>query len=39
MKLFTTLCAGVKGRVQSVLVSDGELIEQDQPLFVIDTHG
>jgi acetyl-CoA carboxylase biotin carboxyl carrier protein len=39
MKLFTTLYAGVNGKVQAILASDGELIEHGQPLFVIDTHG
>jgi acetyl-CoA carboxylase biotin carboxyl carrier protein len=39
MKLFTTLRAGVKGRLVKILVDDGAMVEHDQPLFVIDTNG
>jgi acetyl-CoA carboxylase biotin carboxyl carrier protein len=39
MKLFTTLRAGVKGRLVEILVDDGAMVEHDQPLFVIDTNG
>ncbi len=39
MKLFTTLRAGVKGRLVQILVDDGVMVEHDQPLFVIDTNG
>jgi acetyl-CoA carboxylase biotin carboxyl carrier protein len=39
MKLFTTLRAGVKGRLVKILVEDGVMVEHDQPLFVIDTNG
>lgn len=39
MKLFTTLRAGVKGRLVEILVDDGAMVEYDQPLFVIDTNG
>lgn len=39
MKLFTTLRAGVKGRLVNILVEDGVMVEHDQPLFIIDTNG
>lgn len=39
MKLFTTLRAGVKGKLVDILVKDGEMVEFDQPIFVIDTNG
>jgi acetyl-CoA carboxylase biotin carboxyl carrier protein len=39
MKLFTTLRAGVKGKLVKILVEDGVMVEHDQPLFVIDTNG
>jgi acetyl-CoA carboxylase biotin carboxyl carrier protein len=39
MKLFTSLRAGVAGIVREVLVKDGELVEFDQPLFIIEPHG
>lgn len=39
MKLFTTLRAGVPGRVTRILVEDGAMIELGQPLFVIDARG
>lgn len=39
MKLFTTLRAGLAGKVREILVKDGELVEFGQPLFVIETHG
>ena len=39
MKLFTTLRAGVKGRLVSILVEDGVMVEHGQPLFVIDVNG
>lgn len=35
MKLFNSVPAGVYGRVKEVLVADGELVEYDQPLFII----
>lgn len=35
MKLFTTVRAGVAGKITHVLASDGELVAADQPLFVI----
>ena len=38
MKRFTTLRAGVAGTVREVYAKDGELVEFDQPLFLIDTH-
>lgn len=36
MKLFTSVKAGVTGIVRHALVSDAELVEFDQPLFVIE---
>jgi acetyl-CoA carboxylase biotin carboxyl carrier protein len=39
MKLFTGVQAGIAGRVREVLVSDGELVEYEQPLFLIDPGG
>ncbi|MES2174982.1 MAG: biotin/lipoyl-containing protein [Pseudomonadota bacterium] len=39
MKLFTTLRAGVKGRLVDILVEDGVMVEHDQPLFVIAVDG
>ena len=36
MKLFTPVRAGVTGIVRQALVSDAELVEFDQPLFVIE---
>lgn len=39
MKLFTTLRAGVKGRLVDILVEDGTMVEHGQPLFVIDVDG
>jgi acetyl-CoA carboxylase biotin carboxyl carrier protein len=36
MKLFTSVHAGVAGVVRGVLVKDGELVEFDQPLFLIE---
>lgn len=35
MKLFTPLIAGVEGTVREVYVTDGALVEFDQPLFLI----
>jgi acetyl-CoA carboxylase biotin carboxyl carrier protein len=39
MKLFTGVQAGVAGVVREVLVSDGELVEYEQPLFLVDPGG
>lgn len=39
MKLFTTLRAGVSGKVTKILVADGAMIERGQPLFIIDANG
>ncbi len=39
MKLYTTIEATVDGVIESVLVEDGNLVEFDQPLFVISSHG
>ena len=36
MKLFTSVLAGVEGAVRKVLVEDSELVEYDQPLFLIE---
>jgi acetyl-CoA carboxylase biotin carboxyl carrier protein len=36
MKLFTSVPAGVAGTVRQVLVEDAELVEYDQPLFLIE---
>ena len=36
MKLFTSVLAGVEGTVRKVLVEDAELVEYDQPLFLIE---
>ena len=36
MKLFTSVLAGVAGTVRKVLVEDAELVEYDQPLFLVE---
>ena len=36
MKLFTPMYAGVRGIVRKVLVQDAELVEFEQPLFLIE---
>lgn len=36
MKLFNSVSAGQKGRIVDILVADGQLVEYDQPLFVIE---
>jgi acetyl-CoA carboxylase biotin carboxyl carrier protein len=36
MKVMTSVKAGVKGRVREVLAENGELIEYDQPLFLVE---
>lgn len=36
MKLFTTLRAGATGVIRQIYVSDGDLVEYDQPLFLIE---
>jgi acetyl-CoA carboxylase biotin carboxyl carrier protein len=36
MKLFTTVPAGAAGTVRQILVGDTELVEYDQPLFLIE---
>jgi acetyl-CoA carboxylase biotin carboxyl carrier protein len=36
MKLFTTVRAGQSGVVREVLVADGQMVEFDQPLFLIE---
>lgn len=39
MKLFTTVRAGTTGKIREICVNDGEMVEFDQPLFVIESHG
>ena len=36
MKLFTQVASNVRGRVVRCLVADGEMVEHDSPLFVIE---
>lgn len=36
MKLFTSVAAGAQGVVRQICALDGELVEYDQPLFVIE---
>src|SRR6267154_1689424 len=36
MKLFTTVRSGVPGTVREILAKDGEMVEFDQPLFLIE---
>jgi acetyl-CoA carboxylase biotin carboxyl carrier protein len=36
MKLMNSVKAGHHGRVARILVGDGDLVEQDQPLFVLE---
>lgn len=36
MKLFTSVTSGVAGTVQKILAEDSQLVEFDQPLFLID---
>jgi len=38
MKLFSTVRAGVQGRIVRILVDDATMIRLGQPLFLIDTH-
>ena len=35
MKLFTSLRAGCAGKVHAILAEDGQMVEADQPLFVV----
>lgn len=37
MKLFTQVVSTVRGRIVRCLVSDGDMVENDTPLFVIHT--
>lgn len=37
MKLFSTVRAGVQGRIARILVADGTTITTGQPLFLVDT--
>jgi biotin carboxyl carrier protein len=36
MKLFTTICADKDGRIAQILAANGELVEFDRILFVIE---
>jgi acetyl-CoA carboxylase biotin carboxyl carrier protein len=36
MKLFTTMRAGIAGTVREIYVNDGDLVEFDQPLFLVE---
>jgi acetyl-CoA carboxylase biotin carboxyl carrier protein len=36
MKLFTTVCAGVQGTVREIYAADAELVEYNQPLFLVE---
>ena len=36
MKLFTTLRAGTAGTIREIYASDGDLVEYDQPLFLVE---
>ena len=38
MKLFTTINAGVHGRIKRICAEDGQLVEYDQVLFLVDSH-
>jgi acetyl-CoA carboxylase biotin carboxyl carrier protein len=38
MKLFTSVCAGTAGTVREVFAEDSQLVEFDQPLFLIEPH-
>ena len=38
MKLFTAVRAGLRGTVREVYVQDGDLVEFDQPLFLVEPH-
>lgn len=39
MKLYTTIEATIDGVIESILVENGSVVEFDQPLFVIGSHG
>lgn len=39
MKLFTTVRAGVAGILREIYVKDGDMVEFDQPLFLVEPHG
>jgi acetyl-CoA carboxylase biotin carboxyl carrier protein len=38
MKLFTTVRAGVSGTVREIYAKDGDMVEFDQPLFLVEPH-
>jgi len=39
MKLFNTVAAGVRGRIEKICVEDGALVEYLQPLFLVRVDG
>ena len=39
MKVFNEIPAEVRGKIAAILVSDGEGVEFDKPLFKVDTSG
>jgi acetyl-CoA carboxylase biotin carboxyl carrier protein len=38
MKLFTRVKAGVRGRVVQICVEDGQMVEYETPLFIVETN-
>jgi acetyl-CoA carboxylase biotin carboxyl carrier protein len=36
MKLFSTIKAGIKGRIKQTCVENGEMVQYEQILFVVD---
>jgi acetyl-CoA carboxylase biotin carboxyl carrier protein len=36
MKLFSPLTAGVAGTIAEVLIEDAQMVEYDQPIFLVD---
>ena len=36
MKLFSTIKAGINGRIIKILVEDSQMVEFDQPLFLVE---
>lgn len=38
MKLFTQVKAGVRGRLVQICVEDGQMVEYDTPLFIVETN-
>lgn len=39
MKLFTTVRSGINGTVRDVVVADGQMVEFDQPLILVEPAG